>query len=219
MIRSIITDIEGTTTPISFVHRVLFPYARERLGQFLVDHPEYPPLADVPVPRLETLLKWMDQDQKITALKAIQGEIWKQGFADKHLIGEVYDDVPPALNKWAEAGLHLFVFSSGSVNAQKLLFGHTVYGDLTPKFEGFFDTNIGSKKAPNSYKDIIHAIGILPNEALFLSDIEAELDAAAAAGLSVCQLVRLEDKTTPSSRHPVAFDFYNVTNLFGLPCA
>ena len=218
MIRSVITDIEGTTTPISFVHRVLFPYARERLQKFLIDHPEYPSLANVPEPKLETLLKWMDLDEKITALKAIQGEIWKQGFTHKHLIGEVYADVPPALNKWSEAGLRLFVFSSGSVNAQKLLFGHTASGDLTPKFEGFFDTNIGSKKERDSYRDIIRNIDTQPNEVLFLSDIEAELDAAAAAGLSVCQLVRLEDKTTPSSRHPVASDFYNVSSLFGLPC-
>ncbi|MBU6448302.1 MAG: acireductone synthase [Rhodospirillales bacterium] len=217
MIRSIITDIEGTTTPISFVHRVLFPYARERLQNFVDNNPDYPSLAAVPEPKLETLLKWMELDEKITALKTIQGEIWKQGFADKHLVGEVYDDVPPALSKWSEAGLRLFVFSSGSVNAQKLLFGHTAYGDLTPKFEGFFDTNIGSKKQSGSYTDIIRIIGTQPNETLFLSDIEAELDAAALAGLKVCQLVRPEDKTQTSSHHPVAADFYNVSSLFGLP--
>lgn len=218
MIRSIITDIEGTTTPISFVHRILFPYARERMQKFLVDNPEYLPLSDVPEPRLETLLKWMDLDEKITALKAIQGEIWKQGFAEKHLIGEVYADVPPALNTWFEAGLRLFVFSSGSVNAQKLLFGHTAIGDLTSRFEGFFDTNIGPKKDSDSYKNILRLIGEEPSEALFLSDIEAELDAAFEAGLTVCQIVREEDNTISSRRHPAACDFYNVSSLFGLFC-
>ena len=218
MIRSIVTDIEGTTTPISFVHRVLFPYARERLPGFLEANKAHPALANVPEPKLGTLLKWMDHDEKITALKAIQGKIWKEGFTSKHLVGEVYADVPPTLSAWFAAGFRLFIFSSGSVEAQKLLFGHTPAGDLTPKFEGFFDTNIGSKKESASYGNIIHALGNQPDEILFLSDIEAELDAAAAAGLAVCQLVRPEDKTIPSPRHPVACDFHNVSSLFGLPC-
>ena len=219
MIHSIITDIEGTTTPISFVHRTLFPYARERLSEFLARNPTHPALVDVPEPKLENLINWMDHDKKITSLKSIQGEIWRDGFKKGLLRGKVYADVPPALRNWSEAGQELFVFSSGSVDSQKLLFGHTPEGDLTLQFKAFFDTNIGPKKQSDSYRAILHAIGRKPGETLFLSDAEAELDAAAAAGLAVCQLVRLEDKTHPSSRHQIAHNFHDVSDLFGLPGA
>ena len=218
MIRFVITDIEGTTTPISFVHRVLFPYARPRLHDFVEKNSQHSALTHVPEPKLDTLIQWMDLDKKITALKTIQGEIWKEGFTKGHLLGEVYSDVPPILNVWASAGIHISVYSSGSVDAQKLLFGHTVEGDLTSKFKAFFDTNIGPKTEADSYRKIIHAIGGQSNETLFLSDTEVELDAAAATGLSVCQLVRLTDKTLPSNRHPLARDFYDVSSLFGLSC-
>ncbi|WP_298222826.1 acireductone synthase [Acidocella sp.] len=217
MIRSIITDIEGTTTPISFVHRVLFPYARERLPDFLQFSPEHPALINVPKPRLETLIKWMDQDEKETALKSIQGEIWKGGFANGHLKGEVYADVPPALQSWSHGGINLYIYSSGSVDAQRLLFSHTAYGDLTGMFKAFFDTNVGSKKESNSYLKILAAIGGQASDTLFLSDAAAELDAASAAGLSTCQLVRPEDKTVPCNRHQLAHDFSDVSNLYGLP--
>lgn len=217
MIRSVITDIEGTTTPISFVHRVLFPYARERLHDYLAAHPEHPSLINVPEPKLDTLISWMDRDEKITALKSIQGEIWKEGYKSGRLIGEVYADVPPVLKSWSEAGIRLFVYSSGSIDAQRLLFGHTLKGDLTPRFEAFFDTTIGAKKESCSYKNIIRTINCLPNEVLFLSDVEVELDAAVVAGLSVCHLVRPEENTLPSVRYPLAHNFCDVSNLFGLP--
>ena len=217
MILSVITDIEGTTTPISFVHRVLFPYARARLQAFIAAKPEHMALADVPEPKLSTLLSWMDRDEKVTALKTIQGEIWRDGYEAGDLKGEIYPDVSPALRRWTHAGIRLFVYSSGSVPAQKLLFGHTPAGDLTSLFQAYFDTKIGSKRDTASYTAIARAIGGVPDEALFLSDVEAELDAAAAAGLSTCQLVRAEDKTLPSTRHRLAADFNDVATLFDLP--
>lgn len=217
MILSVITDIEGTTTPISFVHRVLFPYARARLEAFIATNPGHPALNDVPEPKLQTLLSWMDRDEKITSLKTIQGEIWQHGYAKGELKGEIYPDVPLTLRRWSRAGVKLFVYSSGSVSAQKLLFGHTPDGDLTTLFQAYFDTKVGPKRDATSYSAIARAIGGLPQEALFLSDIEAELDAAAQAGLATCQLVRPQDSTAPSNKHQIAKDFTEVANLFGLP--
>lgn len=216
MILSLITDIEGTTTPISFVHRVLFPYARARLEAFLNAHPHHPALADVPQPHLQTLLAWMDRDEKLTPLKTIQGEIWQQGYDSGELESELYPDVAPALKRWARTGVKLFVYSSGSVAAQKLLFGHTPSGDLTSLFQAYFDTTIGPKRDEASYKAIARALGGAPEEALFLSDVEAELDAAQAAGLATCQLVRPQDGTIASTRHKTASDFNEVAILFGL---
>ena len=212
---AIITDIEGTTTPIAFVHRVLFPYARERMASFVQSG--HPLLADVPEPKLETLLGWMDRDEKITALKTIQGLLWDEGYRTGALTAEVYDDVPPALRRWARAGLRLFVYSSGSVPAQKLLFGHTKAGDLTSLFQAYFDTRVGPKRAAASYAAIAKGIGLPVIEFLFLSDVEAELDAATASGLQTCQLVRAEDGTAASTRHATAADFAEVAQKFGLP--
>jgi enolase-phosphatase E1 len=212
---AIITDIEGTTTPIAFVHRVLFPYARERMADFVASG--HAALADVPAPQLETLLGWMDRDEKITALKTIQGLLWDAGYRNGDLTAEVYDDVPPALRRWARAGLRLYVYSSGSVPAQKLLFGHTKEGDLTPLFLAYFDTNVGPKREAASYAAIAKGIGLPGSEILFLSDVEAELDAAAAAGLQTCQLVRTQDATPPGTRHATAADFTEIAQKFGLP--
>ena len=212
---AIITDIEGTTTPIAFVHRVLFPYARERMAAFVASH--HPALADVPAPKLETLLGWMDRDEKITALKTIQGILWNEGYRAGALTAEIYEDVPPALRRWARARLRLFVYSSGSVAAQKLLFGHTPQGDLTPLFQAYFDTQAGAKRETASYERIAKGIGLPGGEFLFLSDVEAELDAAAEAGLQTCQLVRAQDNTVASTRHATAADFAEVAQKFGLP--
>lgn len=212
---AIITDIEGTTTPIAFVHRVLFPYARDRMAAFVASG--HALLADVPAPKLETLLGWMDRDEKVTALKAIQGLLWDEGYRAGVLKAEVYDDVPPALRRWARAGLRLYVYSSGSIAAQKLLFGHSAQGDLTPLFQAYFDTTTGPKRETVSYATIAKGIGLPGAEILFLSDVEAELDAAAAAGLLTCQLVRPEDGTIASTRHATAVDFTEVAEKFGLP--
>jgi enolase-phosphatase E1 len=212
---AVITDIEGTTTPIAFVHRVLFPYARERMADFVASG--HATLADVPEPKLQTLLGWMDRDEKVTALKTIQGILWDEGYRNGALTAQVYDDVPPALRRWARAGLRLFVYSSGSIPAQKLLFGHTGQGDLTPLFQAYFDTTTGPKREAASYGTIAKGIGLPAAEILFLSDIEAELDAASAAGLQTCQLLRAEDGTTPTTRHATAADFTEVAQKFGLP--
>jgi enolase-phosphatase E1 len=211
---AILTDIEGTTTPIAFVHKVLFPYARARLPAFVAAHPQ---IAETPVPALETLFAQMDRDEKDPVLKTIQGMIWEQGYLAGDLKAEIYPDVAPALRRWSKAGLRLFVYSSGSVAAQKLLFGHNEAGDLTPLFQAFFDTNVGPKREAASYAAISRGTNIPAPEFLFLSDIEAELDAAAQAGLRTCQLLRPEDGTKPSLRHETARDFTQVAEKLGLP--
>ena len=223
---AVVTDIEGTTTPISFVRDVLFPYARERLPALLAERAGESAIAaelaevrrQAPgKPELETLLRWMDQDAKVTPLKALQGILWREGYAAGTLKGAVYPDVPPALARWKAAGLRLYVYSSGSVEAQKLIFGHSVAGDMTPLFSGFFDTRVGAKREPDSYARIAIGLGLPPAEVLFLSDIEAELDAAAAAGMCTCQLIRPQDGTAASERHPGAADFAEVARRMGLP--
>ena len=224
---AVLTDIEGTTTRISFVHDVLFPYARARLPGFLAAHAGEPEveqaLAEVVrlapgTAPLGALLAWMDQDAKVTPLKALQGLIWGEGYASGALTSELYPDVPPALRRWHAAGTHLFVYSSGSVPAQKLLFAHSAAGDLTPLFDGFFDTRVGAKREAASYTVIATASGMPPAAVLFLSDVAAELDAAHAAGMRVCQLVRPQDGTVAAG-HPVAGDFDEVGRLFALPAA
>ncbi len=222
VLSAVLMDIEGTTTSVAFVHDVLFPYARDRLPAFCAAHPDDAALAEVrrlkpETPTLTALLDWMARDEKITPLKDIQGRIWADGYRRGELVAEIYPDVPPALRRWVKAGLRLYVYSSGSVAAQKLLFGHTPAGDLTPLFQGFFDTNSGGKREAGSYRGIARGANVPPAECLFLSDIEAELDAAAAAGLMTCQLVRLRDRTVASNRHRTARDFAEVATVFALP--
>jgi enolase-phosphatase E1 len=214
---AIVTDIEGTTMPIDFVHQTLFPYARARLAAFCAANRGRPVLADVPEPALDTLLGWMDRDEKITALKTIQGLIWEEGYRAGTLKSVIYPDVAPSLKRWSHGGLRLFVYSSGSVPAQKLLFGHSDAGDLTALFAGFFDTAVGPKRDPASYAAICRGAGLAPGGMLFLSDVAAELDAARAAGLRTCQLVRPQDGTRPSPDHDTAADFAEVAAKYGLP--
>ena len=213
---AVLTDIEGTTTPIAFVHRVLFPYARARLAAFCAAHAQ---VGGVPVPPLEVLYAQMDRDEKEPLLKAIQGMLWEEGYAAGELKAEIYADVAPALRRWARGGVRLYVYSSGSVPAQKLLFGHSGAGDLTPLFQAYFDTKAGPKREAASYGAITRGIGIPAGEVLFLSDMEAELDAAREAGLRTCQLVRAQDGTQASARHETAADFAEVAQKFGLPRA
>jgi enolase-phosphatase E1 len=227
-VAAIVTDIEGTTSPIAFVHRTLFPFAAAELDGFLDARGDEPEVAAVltetaalapgEAPRA-VLRRWMAQDAKVTPLKTLQGLIWAAGFSDGRLRGELYADVAPSLRAWRTAGLRLFVYSSGSVGAQKLLFGHSASGDLTPLFEGFFDTRIGAKREAASYRAIAAGLGLPPREILFLSDVAAELDAAAEAGLSTCQLLRPEDGTLAGGTHAEAADFREVAGLFGLPGA
>ncbi len=203
MIRAILTDIEGTTSSLSFVKDVLFPYSRERMSQFLAEHAtdgevrrelaEVSHLAGKELSTTEAahqLIEWIDQDRKATPLKALQGMIWAHGYQNGHFHGHVYEDAARILLAWKTTGLALFVFSSGSVHAQKLLFAHTEYGDLTPLFSGYFDTRVGPKQESASYATIARQIGLPAESILFLSDIEGELDAAKEAGLQTVQLVR-----------------------------
>ena len=203
MIRAVLTDIEGTTSSIAFVKEVLFPYARQHMLDFIRRHHDDPRV----VPHLEAvratlggeadleeigrqLIRWIDEDRKITPLKALQGLIWEQGYREGAYRAHVYDDAVAALRRWHDRGLRLYVYSSGSVHAQKLFFSHTTAGDLTSLFSGFFDTTVGAKTDPESYRRIAREIGLPPGEILFLSDVAAELDAAREAGMATCQLVR-----------------------------
>lgn len=203
MIRAILTDIEGTTSSLSFVKDVLFPYARAHLPDYVRNHAQEPAVraeleaVNQAVGRaldseaaIAQLVAWIDEDRKITPLKTLQGYIWQAGYARGDFQGHVYEDAVRQLRAWKARGLRLYIFSSGSAQAQKLLFGHTAYGDLTPLFSGYFDTTIGSKRERESYERIAQSIGTAPEEILFLSDIREELDAAHAAGMQTRWLVR-----------------------------
>jgi enolase-phosphatase E1 len=203
MIKAIVTDVEGTTTSLSFVKDVLFPYARARLPEFVRAHGREPLVrqflddARKAAGReldedgvIAQLLAWIDQDKKITPLKALQGMIWEQGYRHRDFTGHVYPDAARNLERWHALGIRLYVFSSGSVQAQKLIYGYSDFGDLTPLFSGYFDTTIGAKREPGSYQAISAAIELAPGEILFLSDTKEELDAAAGAGMHTVQLVR-----------------------------
>jgi len=217
----VLTDIEGTTTPISFVHDVLFPYARARLPALVAAAEQVPEVAQalstLPAGEpLATLLGWMDRDVKAAPLKTLQGITWRDGYRDGTLHGALYPDVAGHLRSWAAAGTSLAVYSSGSIEAQRLLFGHSDSGDLSGLFGGFYDTSSGPKREARSYHAILADQGVAGARALFLSDVEAELDAAAEAGLLTCQLVRAADGTRAGTRHPVAMNFGQVAQAFGL---
>lgn len=227
-LRLVLSDIEGTTTAISFVHDRLFPFAAAALDDFLAAHGAdadvAPILAEVAAmevarPVAETLRGWMAADAKVTPLKALQGLIWRQGYADGRLAGHLWPDVAAALHGWKAGGLRLAVYSSGSEEAQRLLFGHSEAGDLTALFDGFFDTRMGAKREAASYTAIAAALGLAPGAILFLSDVAAELDAARKAGCATCQLVRAADGAQPAGTHPAAEDFTEVSRLFALPQA
>jgi len=209
---AIVTDIEGTTTPIAFVHEVLFPYAKARLPAYVAANPNDPDVLEAARlaadgDALAALLGWMDADAKVAPLKSLQGRLWREGYRTGALQAVLYPDVAPALRRWHAAGKRLCVYSSGSVEAQKLLFGHTAQGDLCPLFSFFFDTRTGPKRQAGSYTAIAGTIGVAAGACLFLSDVEAELDAARQAGMQTCQLVRPEDGTGASDRHPSLADF------------
>ncbi len=222
-IQAILTDIEGTTTSLSFVKDVLFPYAYERMPSFVVENRTNPAVAKVidevryevnnPVLSLsgaiEQLKQWIRDDKKITPLKAIQGLMWQQGYASGDFTGHVYPDAVAGLQAWHAQGLQLYVYSSGSVQAQQLLFGYSDAGDLTPLFSGYFDTQVGHKREIGAYQHIAQAIGIAPEHILFLSDIREELDAAQQAGMQTCALVR-ENQATEGLQHPWVENFAQI---------
>lgn len=212
-IEYILTDIEGTTTSISFVYDVLFPYFREHIHELnkltdnevvstafseiksIVSQEEGIELqsTDEIIRKLES---WCKQDRKITPLKTLQGLLWKIGYEQGVLKGHVYEDVPISLDKWNQMNLKLGVFSSGSVEAQKLIFGYSEKGDLTKYFSNYFDTKTGMKRETETYSKIARIIHVNPDKILFLSDIAEELKAADQAGFQTIQLVRPGTKSS-----------------------
>ena len=207
MIQAIVTDIEGTTSSISFVKDVLFPYAAENLPAYVREHrteravrEQLNAVAELSGTAshdsealIRQLLEWIDLDVKATPLKALQGMVWQHGYQNGSYRAHVYPDAVQNLTQWHEQKLGLYVYSSGSIRAQKLFFEHSVYGDMRPLFSGYFDTSTGAKQEEASYRTISATIGCPANDILFLSDIEAELDAAKTAGMQTFWLLRPGD--------------------------
>jgi enolase-phosphatase E1 len=235
-IQAILLDIEGTTTPIDFVLRTLFPFARQRLQQFLSEHGSEPSIReDVAALRMQHRAdadeklnppRWVDdspsaelasaadygawlidRDSKCSALKSLQGKIWQEGYRTGDLRGEVYPDVPVALVRWSRQGKIICIFSSGSVLAQKLLFGSTAAGDLTCFLRAYFDTTTGPKNAPGSYLRIAETLALEPSNILFISDVGKELDAARDAGMKTMLCVRTESTERVASAHRIVNSF------------
>ena len=214
--RGILLDVEGTTSSISFVYDVLFTHAKARVGEFLAAHREEGRVMDLaaavtaaagtplsaaaiaadPTRAALAAIDLMNRDVKDTALKELQGVIWRSGFESGELVAHVFDDVPPALAAWADSGLDVRIYSSGSIEAQKLFFGHTAAGDLTPHLRGNYDTTTGPKREAESYARIAADMGLEPRQILFVSDVGAELDAARAAGMATALAIR------PGNRAP-----------------
>lgn len=224
MIEAILTDIEGTTSSISFVRDVLFPYARDALPDYLARHGGEKPVAellqkaraaggvtdDSAEATVALLRRWIDEDRKDTSLKALQGMIWEAGYRRGDFKAHLYEDAYRKLADWHARGVPVYVYSSGSVHAQQLYFAHTDYGDLAGWFAGHFDTRTGAKQSPEAYRAIQRDIGARADTILFLSDVAAELDAAAEAGLRTLQLVREADGTAASGRHTAVASFTDI---------
>ena len=218
MVRYILMDIEGTLISVAFVREVLFPFAKHRLAPFLKERRHDPTVlqwaaACQDVIERETgtrpayeelpamLTGWIDQDRKMAGLKALQGMIWDEGYRQGAFAPQLYDDVLPVLTQWRTLGIRLGIYSSGSEQAQRLLFAYTNVGDVTSLFEHFFDTTVGEKKTSSSYRKISDQIDLPPPDILFLSDAELELDAAASIGFRTAHIVR--PGTDASTRHPI----------------
>lgn len=218
---AIITDIEGTTSRISFVTEILFPYAAAQLPAFIQANADNPAVAeqlnacrhlmqqaDASIAAISAqLLQWIATDQKITPLKALQGMVWQHGYQSGAFKGHVYADVHAALSRWQQLGVKLYIYSSGSVQAQQLLFQYSDFGDMTPLFSGYFDTRIGAKRDLSSYAAILQQLQLPPKQVLFLSDVVAELDAATQLGMATIQLIR---DGQPAGSHAIAYNFNDV---------
>lgn len=214
--QAILLDVEGTTSSISFVYDVLFAFAKDNVADFLcrevgtaavraaaaqlaVEAGLADAFLDDPVGMqqiVQAALDLMNRDVKSTPLKALQGMIWRSGFESGELVSHVFDDVPPALSRWSDSGLDVRIYSSGSVEAQKLFFAHTLAGDLTRYLRGHYDTTSGPKREASSYTRIAADMACEPRQILFLSDVGAELDAASQAGMATALAVR------PGNRDP-----------------
>jgi enolase-phosphatase E1 len=229
-IRAVVLDIEGTTTPIAFVYDVLFPFARAHAREWLAREPHARSgreaialLADEqradaargesPPESATAYVGWlMDRDRKSRGLKALQGLIWQEGYLSGELHGQVYVDVPPALERWRRNGLAIYIYSSGSVLAQQQLFQTTEAGDLTTRISGHFDTAVGPKTSVESYRAITASIGVAPGHTLFVSDVAAELDAAHEAGFHTALCVRGPDPPAGRYPHPIVHSFDDIAS-------
>ncbi len=223
----VLLDIEGTTSSIRFVHDVMFPHVREHLVEFLESNWTTPELqeclsllatdlghasteawlppgtpAELREQVCRSVIEMMDQDRKATGLKQLQGLIWKDGFTSGQLVAPLYDDVLPALQAWRDDHIELRIYSSGSVAAQRLFFGHTIHGNLLDLFAGHYDTTIGSKKDADSYRRIVDDIGKPASSVVFISDVVDELAAAEQAGLQTVLSARPDNPAQP----PHGFD-------------
>jgi enolase-phosphatase E1 len=236
----VLLDIEGTTTPVDFVYKALFPFARERVKEYLTRNWDAPEVqadlaqlraeraADVaqglnppapPAPEDASLadqigsavayIHWLiDRDRKSTPLKAIQGRIWREGYQTGELLGQVFDDVAPAFERWRSQGKFICIYSSGSELAQRLLFGHTTAGDLTNYIYRYFDTTIGHKIDEDSYRRIAEELQLAAAQIVFISDVIAELEAARAAGMKTILSLRPGNKPVESPvSHPTVDSF------------
>lgn len=223
MIKAIVTDIEGTTSSLSFVKDVLFPYARKHMAEFVrqqQDNDDVKPLLaeikkitakDLSINEIiGQLHEWIDQDKKVTPLKALQGLLWEKGYQEGDFKGHVYQDAYDRLKQWHDDAIKLCVYSSGSVYAQKLLFAYSDFGDMTSLFSAYFDTSIGHKQEKQSYLNIISELKLPPEQILFLSDIEQELNAAQAAGMKTVWLLR-DAEIQPAATHRQVSGFSEIT--------
>jgi enolase-phosphatase E1 len=235
-VRAILLDVEGTTTPLDFVYKVLFPYARSHAQEFLERHGAAPDVRrDLNALRQENLddarrgldppalpndgatesvvayVEWLiRRDRKSTPLKSLQGKIWEEGYRSGELCSQVFEDVPPALKRWREQERTVSIFSSGSIVAQKLLFGHTTAGDLTQYLSFYFDTTLGSKTDPGSYQNIAAVLESSMPETVFISDVTSELDAAKAAGLQTLLCLRPGNRPQPTNTYESIRSFAEV---------
>lgn len=225
MIKFILTDIEGTTSSISFVHEILFPYSQKHLSSFVEKHFDEKKIQDIlkevkatvlaeseiaidPEEAVFTLKDWIIQDRKHKALKDLQGMIWEDAYKSGIFKSHVYEDVPPQLKSWKNSKINLGIYSSGSITAQKSMFKYSEAGDLTPYFDHYFDTSMGQKRDINSYLNILKFLKLKGDEVLFLSDVVEELDAAKASGMKTTFLDR--DNTRNSKNHPRASSFTEI---------
>lgn len=231
MIKTILTDIEGTTSSINFVHDILFPYAYDKMADFLAKNWHNPKvkksvlqvatlenLSDYSYEEISDILKqWIKSDRKVIPLKDIQGIIWEEGYKNGDYRAHIYEDAYKMLSLWHSQNIPIYIYSSGSIYAQKLFFGYSEYGDLLNLFSGFFDTNIGQKKVSQSYENIASSLQIKPEEIIFLSDIEAEINSALSVGMSTVWVIRDEilfnHKKQTNSPHQIVNNFEQIKGL------
>lgn len=225
MIKAILTDIEGTTSSISFVHDVLFPYAYDKMSDFLTQNWQNPQVKNIvlEVAKLENLLnftpleittilrEWIKLDRKVTPLKDLQGIIWEEGYKNGDYRSHIYQDAYEKLVSWHSQNIPIYIYSSGSVYAQKLFFSHSEYGNLLHLFSGFYDTNIGNKKESKSYHNIANSLELKPDEIIFLSDVEGEVNSAFAVEISTVWVIRdenlFQEKKETNSSHQIVNNF------------